>query len=186
MLTRVVVLALLAACAKSPRGLYLTDLDDQTGKLVVQSDLGTALRVRGTYLSPTFRTALADERQRLVGVDDENHSAFLARTRDDGDAYHEVVFTAESDMETRTRFGDTDAHWQLRLEADGDEQKLVTVHRVREPSSLHAHLYSHVTLWTELWIARFERSNPAPAELVLHVGSGYGHGVITWSGDQLR
>jgi hypothetical protein len=185
-MTRLLLLLLLTSCAKSPRNLYLRALDDHTEMAVVYRGFGTALRMRATYLSDTFRTTLAEERQRLVGVDLADHERFLGFMAEDGAAYHEIVFTAESDIEADTQFGETDDVWQLRLLADGVEETLVTVYKVRRPNALHTQIYAHMNLWNELWIARFARTVAEPQEVRLVVGSGYGHDEIVWGAEQLR
>jgi len=179
-------LLLLLACAVGPRGQYVNTLWDQTGTVVIQRDLGTGLRVRATYLSDSFRRTLSAERQRLLGVPDDDAAAFLARTLDDNVAFHEVVFTAESDLTRTLRFGTDDSTFQLLLDADGTPQPLVTVFKVRQVTPLHEALYAHKNHWNELWIARFERTVPTPSTLRLRVGTGYGHDDITWTADQLR
>lgn len=184
---RLLPLLLLFACAKSPRALYLDDLDSQTEMLLVSHNMGTALRLRGTYLSTGFRQTLAEERLRLTGVGDNEHELFLNRMTDDGNAFHEVVFTAETGIvDAKATFGDNDDHWRVRLIADGVEESLVTVYRVRRPNTLHTQLYAHKNPYNELWIARFARTVTTPAEVQFHVGSGFGNKEITFSGDQLR
>lgn len=184
---RLLPLLLLIACAKSPRSLYLDELDSQTEMLLVSHNMGTALRLRGTYLSEGFRQTLAEERLRLTGTNDDDHARFLTRMADDGSAFHEVVFTAETAIvDAKASFGDNDDHWRVRLIADGVEESLVTVYKVRRPNTLHTQLYAHKSPYNELWIARFARTVAAPAEVRFHVGSGYGNKEITFSGDQLR
>ena len=184
---RLVALALLlTSCAKSPRNLYLRTLDGQTELGVVYSGFSTALRMRATYLSGSFRHALADERRRLIGVDEADHERFLALMADDGAAYDEIVFSAESNVEPLTRFGESDDVWQLRLIADGVEEPLVTVYQVRKPSALHEQIYAHLNLWNELWIARFQHTVDHPSKVEFSVGSGWGHDTVTWTVDQLR
>lgn len=184
---RLVALLLLVACAKTPRGLYLDTLDTQTEALLVSHNLGTALRLRGTYLSPSFRQALAEERKRLLGATDDDHTAFLRRMEDDGAAYHEVVFTAETAIvDQRATFTDDDSGWKVRLEADGKVEPLVTLYRVRRPTALHEQLYAHKNLWNELWIARFERTVARPSNVRFHVGSGFGHDALDFEGPQIQ
>lgn len=178
---------LVVACAKTPRALYLDELDDNTEMMVVSHNLGTALRLRATYMSNGFRETLASERQRLLDPTDEDQAAFIARMNDDGSVYHDVVFTAETGMpDHRVVFGDNDDTWRVRLEADGTVEQLVTVYRVRRPSALHEQLYAHKNKFNELWIARFARSVATPQEIVFHVGSGFGHDELVFSGEQLQ
>lgn len=181
------VLALtLVGCAKSPRALYEDVLDTQTELVVVNRNLGTALRMRGTYLSDTFRMQMAAERKRLIDATDEDDASFIRRMKDDASAYHEVVLTVETDLvDQEVMLGTTDDGWKLRLLADGVEQPLVTVYKVREPNPLHHGLYAYLNLWNELWIARFQKVTTSPTELVLKVGSGFGHGEVHWTGPQL-
>jgi hypothetical protein len=176
----------LVGCAKSPRALYEGMLDDQTELVVVNRDLGTALRMRGTYLSDAFRMQMAAERKRLIDATDQDDAAFVRRMQDDASAYHEVVLTVETDLvDQEVTLGTTDDGWKLRLLADGVEQPLVTVYKVREPNPLHHGLYAYLNLWNELWIARFQKVTTSPTELVLKVGSGFGHGEVHWTGAQL-
>jgi hypothetical protein len=176
-----------AGCPRTPRGLYLDALGDQTEMAVIYNGFGTALRLRATYLSPAFRAELAEERRRLTGCTDEAHARFVQMMAEDAATYHEVIFTAESDIEAKTEFtGVGDDKWQIRLEADGAEQPLVTVYRVRDVSALHEMLYAHKNLWNELWIARFERKTAEPTTLRFTVGSGWGHDELLWTSDQLR
>lgn len=177
----------LVGCAKSPRALYEDRVDVQTEMVVVQKDFGTALRLRGTYLSDHFRAELAAERKRLMDATEADDAAFVRRMLDDASAYHEVILTVETGLiDEEVELGTTDEGWKVRLLADGVEQPLVTVYKVREPNPLHQALYVYLNLWNELWIARFERLTPSPAELVLKVGSGFGHGEVRWTADQLR
>ncbi len=175
-----------AACARSPRAAYLAALDEQTELLMVYRDMGTALRLRGTYLSPAFREVLAAERARLVEPSAADHDAWTARLRRDGEDYHEVIFTAETALiDTRLRFGTDDEGWQVRLLADGVEEELVTVRRVDRPGLLDVALYAHKNKFNELFVARFRRTVAAPAEVVFKVGSGFGHGELRFSGAQV-
>lgn len=180
------VLVLLTACAKSPRTLYTDALWDQTRAAFVGKDAGTALRMRATYLSGAFRDAMAAERARLMGEAITDQAAWRAQMAEDAAAYHEVVFTAESPMHDELRFGDDDRGWRLRLVADGVEEPVVTVFRVRDVTLLQASLYAHKNEFNDLFIARFARTVAAPAEVVLHVGSGYGHDSVRWTGEELR
>jgi hypothetical protein len=177
--------ALASGCVTA-RGQYLRTLDDHTGMGVVYRGFGTALRFRATYLSPGFREALAEERRRLLDADASDHARFLSQMESDREAYHEVVFTAESDVETRTEFGDTDDVWRVRLEADGVPQPLVTVYRVRDVHALHEMIYAHKNIWNDLWIARFERITPTPGVLEFQVASGFGHDEVQWRGEAVR
>lgn len=181
-MSRLLPLLLLAACAHHPRRAYLNTLHDQTDLGVVYRGFGTALRIRATYLSAPFREALADERERLLGEASTDHAAYRARMADEHTAYHEVIFTAESDLEAVTTFGENDGGWRLRLLVDGIEEELVTVYRVRQPSALQSELFAHKNLWNELWVARFVRTVAAPAEVKLVVGSGFGHTELAWTG----
>lgn len=182
--TLLLVVGLLGSLgAKKPRRAYLQTYEAHTQHLVVYREFSTALDLRATLLDRGMREALAQERSRLLGsaVDEDDGEAFEARTKRDLEGYHEVVFSAQSGFPDADRFGTTDAHWNLRLEADGVEQPLVTVEHIRRPTPLHRGLYPHVTQWSELWIARFERRSTSPRELELSVGSGLGHGSITWT-----
>ncbi len=180
-------LLLVGACApRSPRALYEAALDGNTEMVVVSHNLGTALRLRGTYLSPHFRRVLAEERKRLLDPTEEDHADFLKRMKDDGAAYHEMAFSAETAIiDARLEFGDNDDAWRVRLEADGEVETLVTVYRVRRPSALHQQLYAHMNLYNDLWIARFERTVQTPSKVTFHVGSGYGHDELVFEGEQL-
>lgn len=183
-----ILVATFAIGCAGPRKAYLDTLDRHTEMLLVSKDVfGTALRLRGTYLSPGFRDAMADERKRLMGVTDGDHTAFQTRMAEDVSSYHEVVFTAESALaNARIRFGDDDRGWRIRLEADGTVEPLVQVTQVRSPSPLHEAIYAHLNMWNTLWIARFERTVDRPRTVTFHVGSGHGHDVLVFEGDAVR
>jgi hypothetical protein len=159
---------------------YDRQLDAHTQKLVIYDGFATALIMRGTYLSAEFRDLMADERERLIQPADADRIEFARRMDDDGSAYHEIVFSADSALEEADQFGTSDDGWILRLMADGQEETLVTSYRVRRPSPLHQNLYSHLNIWSELWIVRFARTVESPDEVILHVGSGYGNGTLRW------
>jgi hypothetical protein len=180
------VLLLTGCAATKSRNGYLRTLDEHTEDVRLHRGFATALLMRGTLLTPAMREALADERSRLMGPAGDD-GAFLARMDDEARDYWDVVFTAESPLEFDSpRFGDDDGGWRLRLVADGEEQPLVTVYRVRDPSPLQEMLYAHKNAWNELYVARFERCTPGPSSLVLEVGSGFGHAALRWTGDELR
>jgi hypothetical protein len=166
--------------ARKDYAAYLDVYEAHTDHLVLYFDFQTALNVRGTYLSDVFRDAFARERSSLLAATAEDHAAFVARMQSDGAAYHEVVFSADSGMDAADRFGNPDG-WQLRLEADGHEEELVTAFRVRDPNSLQRALYPHFNQWSNLWIARFAKTVANPHEVVMHFASGYGHGDLEWT-----
>jgi hypothetical protein len=172
-----------SADAASPRKAYLREHRACTRELKLYRDFSTALLLRATLLEPPFRTALAAERQRLVNPSAEDQAAFVARMERDAAAYHDVVFAADSAYANATRFGNTDATWNLRLLVDGVEATLVSVEQVRNPSPLHDALYTQHNLWSDLWIARFERVEDGPLRVELLVGSGYGNGSVVWEHD---
>ncbi len=172
--------ALLCTGAASERKVYLRAHRAWTRKLVLYFDLGTALMLRATLLEPEFRRALTAERKRLLDPSAENHATFEARMAADGRDFVEVVFAADSGFDNAELFGPGDDRWNLRLEADGQDQPLVAVERVRKPSPLHDALYVQHDRWSNLWIARFTRTVPSPRAVVLHVGGGYGNGECSW------
>jgi hypothetical protein len=178
------LLALLVATGAvgSPpaRRTYLRTLESWTDELKIYRGFDTALILRATLLEPFMRQDLAEERRRLVNPTPEDHQAFLARMKSDATAYHDVVFSASTPLPASRRFGESDAGWVIWLEADGAREKLVSVEHIRTPSPLHRELYAHLTIWSELWIARFERTIAEPDEVVFHVGSGYGNGDVRW------
>jgi hypothetical protein len=179
----VVMVALLAlGAAAKPRKAYVRFVEHHTRELILYSHFETALILRGTYLSGDVRAALADERRRLLAPTDEDHAAFVETLRADGAAYHEVVFSADSAMADARRFGPpgTVHGWSVRLEADGHDEKLVTCTMERNPNPLQRSLYPHFNRWSDLWIARFEKTVQNPREIVLVVGSGYGNGRLVW------
>lgn len=170
-----------SADAKSPRKAYLATLREHTDHEVVYNGFATALNVRGTLLSRPMRDALVAERQRLMRPSEPNHADFVRRMDEDGAQYHEVVFSVDTPMqEEHARFGEGDRAWNLRLLADGVEQPLVSVEWIRRPTPIHRGLYPHLNLWSELWIARFERVDDAPARVELSIGSGLGHATLAW------
>jgi len=176
-----IAIAALVACGSTrSRMVYEHTISQQTRTMKVYQGLATTLILRGTLLTPEFRDTLAAERRRLMAATDDNHQVFVNRMLDDGAAYHEVVFSADSPQPEGDIFGETDAGWVVRLVADGVEEQLVTVYKVRRPTSLHRSLYTHLNIWSELWIARFVRTVQQPNQVEFHVGSGYGNGSLVW------
>ena len=165
----------------SPRRAYLKDHREQTRELVLYDRFSTALRMRATLLDPAFRGVLAAERQRLLNPSPANQAEFVARMEEDGRQYHEVVFAADSGFDNAETFGPGDDRWNIRLVADGVEETLVAIDRVRKPSPLHEALYVQTDIWSELWIARFARTVPSPVEVRVMVGGGHGNGELVWS-----
>jgi len=180
-LAAVLLLVALPSESISPRRAYLKDLDRWTDELKIYKGFQTALILRATYLSAPMRTHLARERQRLVNPMPEDHQAFLERMKADNAEYHDVVFSAQTPLPAARRFGEADTGWVIWLEADGTREELVSVEWIRKPSALHRELYAHMNLWSELWIARFDKTVDDPDQVVLHIGSGYGHGDVSWS-----
>lgn len=172
------VAALLGGCTRMA---YERNLGLQTRTMKIYQGFSTTLILRGTLLTPAFRETIADERRRLMNPSEANHDIFVARMDDDGAAYHEVVFSADSPQPEGDMFGESDAGWVIRLVADGVEEKLVTTYKVRRPTSLHRALYPHLNIWSDLWIARFDRTVTNPANVEFHVGSGYGNASLTWT-----
>lgn len=177
-----VLLALVALVvllgAASPRKRYLNVYEAWTRELFVYWDVETALILRATYLSDEMREAIADERARLLGTSDGPE--YEQRLDSDGAAYHEVVFSADSGLPSADKFGTSDDGWIIELRADGTLEPLVTAYRVRKPNPLQRALYPHYNLWSDLWIARFQRTVTSPRRVELHVGSGYGNGKVVW------
>ena len=123
---------------------------------------------------------MSDYREVLMDPAPDNQATFEARMADDGSAYHEVVFSADSAAQSKMQFGPGDDRWNIRLTADGTPQELVTVYRVRNPTPLHLGLYLQHNRWSKLYIARFHRTVEAPSTVVMHVGSGHGNGELVW------
>ncbi len=171
------------AFGASPRKMYLRELDRWTEEIRIYKAFQTALILRGTYLSRPMRTQLADERRRLVNPTPESHAAFVERMNDDHSQFHDVIFSAQTPLTSRQRFGENDSGWTIWLEADGERQDLVSVEHVRRPSSVHTELYAHMNIWSELWIARFRKSKADQREIVFHVGSGFGNKELQWTLD---
>lgn len=171
--------ALVLLAAASPTRSYKKALREDTRELVLYQGFQTALIMRATLLTPEFRGAYAEERRRLTGTHTEEHADFLRRNEEDAAVYYEVVFSSDSGLPEH-HFGTTDQGWRLRLEADGQAQELVTVHEIRDPTTVQRALFKHLNIWSELWVARFAKTVNAPRVVELHVGSGYGHGTLTW------
>lgn len=165
----------------SPRRAYLKEHRAHTRELVLYDGFSTALRMRATLLDPAFREILATERQRLLSPSAGNQAEFVARMQEDGRLYHEVVFAADSAFDNAETFGPGDDRWNVRLLADGTEEVLVAIDRVRRPSPLHDALYVQTDIWSELWIARFARTVTTPVEVRVVVGGGHGNGELVWS-----
>ena len=129
---------------------------------------------------------IAEERRRLLHAPEADHQSFIATMKSDADAYHEVVFSADSGMPEGERFGKGDDGWAVRLFADGTQETLVTLFQERDPNMLQRSLYPHFNLWSDLWIARFRRTVTDPDRIVLEVGGGYGNGELVWDGLRSR
>lgn len=182
-LLAVVALGLVAA---SPRRTYERALEQATQELKIYRGFDTALILRATLLDAPMRVHLAEERRRLVNPSPEDHQAFVARMRADQGSFYDIVFSANSPLPAARTFGESDAGWVIWLQADGTREPLVSIERIRRPSPLHRELYAHLTIWADLWIARFERTVTDPDQVELHVGSGYGNGTLTWTGLRAR
>lgn len=152
-----------------------------TRKLVVYRGFGTALFLRVTLLEPEFRERLADERHRLMGPADAGDAAFRERMAADGAAWHEIVFAAHSGEEDDPRFGNDDGRWNLELAVDGADAPLVNVEHIRRPTPVHRGLYPQLDIWSELWMARFQRTAARPTVIELRFGSGLGNGEVRWA-----
>lgn len=172
--------------AASPRREYERNVHQATEEIKVYRGFDTALILRGTLLDPPMRAAMAAERKRLVNPSPQDHQAFVERMKGDEKAYFDVVFSASSPLPAADTFGESDAGWVVWLEADGEQQELVSIEQVRRPSGLHRQLYTHLNVWSDLWIARFERTVANPDHVVMHVGSGYGNGDLHWKGLRKR
>jgi hypothetical protein len=166
---------------RQARKAYLKVLEEYTDHLVLYRGFATSLNVRGTYLDEPFRDAFADQRTQLLQADAEDHRRFKAIMDSDGEAYHEVVFSADSGIKGAEQFGENEDGWILRLEADGHEEELVTAFAVRKPNPLQLELYTHKNTWSTLWIARFAKTVKDPDRVVMHFSSGYGHGDLVWN-----
>jgi hypothetical protein len=169
-----------SAVAASPRREYVRDHREWTRDLVLYRNFSTALTMQATLLEPEFRVSLAAERARLLAPSAEDQASFVARMVEDGAQYHDVVFAADSSFDNAQEFGPSDRRWNVRLLVDGVEATLVSVELVRRPSPLHDALYVQHDIWSNLWIARFERAAADPRRVELIVGSGYGNGSLLW------
>ena len=61
-----------------------------------------------------------------------------------------------------------------------DKEFAAAVDRIRNPSPLHEALYVQNNIWSDLWIARFDRSVTGPRRVELQIGGGFGNGTCTW------
>ena len=117
----------------------------------------------------------------MYGATDAEHDAWLVRTKEQGEKYHEVVLAIDSAYDNANRVGGQgDDRWILRLEADGAEQPVADVSHVRKPTPLQTQLFPQVNIWSELYLARFDNLSPDPARVILHIGGGYGNGDMSW------
>ena len=178
---RIAWAALLLLACNTPRQIYEREFERNSRTLKVYQGFATSIILRGTYLSKGFRDEMANERRRLLGATDAQHQEFRDRMRDDLAAYHEVVFAANTPQVRHMSFGVGDGGWTVRLVADGKQERVVDVYRVRRPTTLHQAIYPHLNLWSDLWIARFEKTIADPREVEFHVGSGLGNGAIRWT-----
>lgn len=159
---------------------YLKAYMAETEHVILYWDFGTSLNMRATYLSAPFRARIAEERRRLLHAPEADHQAFLERLLSDDDAYHEVIFSADSGLDAGEKFGTTEDGWQLRLIADGTEEQVVTIFKVKDPNMLQRALYPHFNKWSDLWIARFQKTVKNPEHVELEIYGGYGHGSMNW------
>ena len=166
--------------AAGPRRTYEKALRSWTDELKIYRNFDTALILRATYLDAPVRALLAAERRRLVNPTPEDHAAFEQRMAKDNERFHDIVFSAQTPMPAASTFGEADTGWVIWLEADGQRQNLVSIERIRKPTPLHRELYAHMNVWSELWIARFDKTVTDPDSVVLHIGSGYGNGDVAW------
>ncbi|NCG18463.1 MAG: hypothetical protein GWP91_05565 [Rhodobacterales bacterium] len=151
-----------------------------TKKLVIYRGFGTALHLRATLLTPSFRELLANERHRLLGSADAGDAAFRASMKEDGTNYHEIVFAADSSEPNAKRFGNAEDRWNLKLNVGNQPVTLLQVEEIKRPTTVHQALYPQLNIWSDLWIARFERDSAQPGAVTLSVGSGYGNGEVRW------
>lgn len=70
----------------------------------------------------------------------------------------------------------------MALTADGTTEALVTLFKVKDPNMLQRSLYPHFNIWSDLWIARFQRTVQDPDVVIFQVGGGYGNGELRWDG----
>lgn len=169
------------AWGRSPRNAYLAIHREWTRELRLYNGFFTGLLARGTLLAPEMRSAMAEERKRLYGADEADHAAWVERMRDEGSRYHEVVLAIDSSYDNADEVGGQgDDRWIVRLEKDGAQQPVVDVSHVRQPTPLQAQLFPQVDIWSELFLCRFEKKDPAPGRVVFHIGGGYGNGDMTW------
>src|SRR5690606_33427220 len=110
------VLFTVAAKEGASRKDYLRSYKAQTRELILYSGFHTALILRGTLLTLPYRMEMAKERERLVNPPPEDQERFVAHMRDEGAAYHEVIFSADTPMDSgRVAFGEGDASWLIHL-----------------------------------------------------------------------
>ncbi len=180
------VFSLGAKADRQARREYLQGYASLTRELTLYWDFETALKLRGTYLTPAYRMQLAEERRRLLHAPEAEHQTFVATMKSDGEAYHEVVFSADSGMPEGEHFGNGDDGWHVRLFADETQETLVTVFEEKNPNMLQRSLYPHFNMWSDLWVARFRRTVTNPDKVVFELGGGYGHGELVWEGLRSR
>lgn len=174
------------AWAGGPRRHYLRAHAAVTEKLLIYEGFHTALLMRATLIDPVFVDALAMERARLLGPALQDPNALIEEMRLDREGVFEVVFAADSALPHGEQFLIDEPGWSLVLEADGVEQPLLTVEHLRDPTPMQRALFPQVTIWAEMYVARFRRTVSRPDLVELHVGSGYGHGTITWERTRRR
>lgn len=174
------------ALGGSPRRHYLRAHDAVTEKLVIYDGFHTAVLMRATLIDPRFVDALAMERARLLGPALQDPHALIEEMRLDREGVFEVVFAADSALPHGEQFLPDEPGWSIVLEADGVEQPLVSVEHLRDPTPMQRALFPQVTIWAEMYVARFQRTVSSPDRVEMHVGSGYGHGTITWERTRRR
>lgn len=162
------------------RRAYLRAHRAVTEQLVIYKGFETALLMRATLIDPLFLDALSRERARLLGPALDDPERLIQEMELDREGIFEVVFAADSGMPFGKDFAPDEKGWTLRMEADGEEQPLIRVEHIRRPSPMQRALFPQITIWAELYVARFERTVASPSFIELHVGSGYGHDTLRW------
>ncbi len=96
-------------------------------------------------------------------------------------ATHSIVLAAESALPGPLTFGAPDATWAVVLEVDDQRIPLLAARRVSRPTAMQENLFPQLDAWSDLWLLEFERREAHPETIALHLGSGWGHGTLTWS-----
>ncbi len=159
---------------------------EQTRELKLYDQLETQLILRATWRGEAQRRAAVAELAWRGSMTTDEQATLLQAELAELAAAHEVVFASMFSSSAGTPdppiFGDAlDSPWRLRLDVDGQPCPLLSVDQVDDPSAAQALLYPQLNAWSQLWIARFDRSCGSAGTARLVVSGSGGSGALTWA-----